>query len=114
MNATKVQNSIDPVSQQPLPPNTTLSQDKTLQGQRNVNIVWEVTQAAIALTITIGVVVVAVHNGLSGTESIQHEFPAVLSNAFFLIVGFYFSRTNHQAIGGVGPKPNLNQEYEGR
>jgi hypothetical protein len=29
-----------------------------------------------------------------------------------LILSFYFSRTNHQAIGGVGPKPN--EPYEGR
>jgi hypothetical protein len=35
-----------------------------------------------------------------------------LVNAFFLIVGFYFSRTNHTAIGGIGSKPE--QRYEGR
>lgn len=28
----------------------------------------------------------------------------VLVNAFFLIVSMYFVRTNHQLIGGVGPK----------
>jgi hypothetical protein len=42
------------------------------------------------------------------------EIPSVLSNAAFLIIGFYFSRTNHQAIGGVGPKANTVQEYRGR
>jgi len=26
----------------------------------------------------------------------------LLSNAFFLVIGFYFGRTNHQRIGGIG------------
>ena len=113
MNDT-IPNSINPVPQPSVAPNTTLQQDKTLAGQRNVNIIWEFTQAIIAIVITVGVVVVSVHNGLTNKGDIISEFPATLSNAFFLIVGFYFSRTNHQAIGGIGPKANVNQEYEGR
>ena len=87
---------------------------KTLKGQRNVNIIWEVTQAIIALIVTVGVVFVAVHNGISASAEIHTEFPPVLANAFFLIVGFYYSRTNHQAIGGMGRKANTDQTYLGR
>ncbi len=52
---------------------------------------------------------VAVYDGIYQNNV---QFPAVLSNALFLIVGFYFSRTNHAAIGGIGPQPNT--PYEGR
>lgn len=100
-------------TQQPsLPPDTTAEEDRTLAGQRRVNIIWEVTQAIIALVVTIGVTIVAVYSAFSQVEPIQ--FPTVLSNAFFLIIGFYFSRVNHQAIGGVGPKADAGQVYRGR
>lgn len=32
--------------------------------------------------------------------------------AFTLVIGFYFSRTNHTQIGGLGKKPE--QKYAGR
>jgi len=72
-------------------------------GQRRVNIIWEVTQASIAFMVTFAMIYCAVYKIMSQE----------LTNAFFLIVGFYFSRTNHQAIGGVGTKP-ASQKYEGR
>lgn len=86
-----------------LPPNTTLQEDTVTKGQRRINLVWEVTQSLIAIGITMAII----YTALSG-RSVQE----IISNAFFLIVGFYFSRTNHQAIGGIGSKPN--QEYIGR
>lgn len=85
-----------------LAPNTTAEEDIVTAGQRRINLVWEVTQSLIAVTITGAVIFLAV-------KSIQSS---EVTNAFFLIIGFYFSRTNHQAIGGVGNKPN--QHYEGR
>ena len=84
------------------PPTTTLAQDKNTAGQRRVNMIWEVTQAGVAMIITLAVVYCSI-------EKIASE---ELKNAFFLIIGFYFSRTNHQAIGGIGDKPE--QDYEGR
>jgi hypothetical protein len=102
---------IENPTQPSLPPTTTHEQDKTLAGQRKVNIIWEVTQATIAVLITLAVVIVGVYDALN---QIVVPAPPILSNAFFLIVGFYFSRTNHQAIGGVGPKSNEGQEYIGR
>lgn len=99
--------STEPVTErrtpeQPLAPRTTTQEDLTTQGQRRINLIWEITQACIAILITAAVVWCAINK----IESV------VLTNAFFLIVGFYFSRTNHAAIGGVGWKPSV--PYEGR
>lgn len=88
--------------QPPMPPTTTLAEDETTAGQRRINLVWELTQAIVALIITVSIVYCAI---------VKVTSPE-LTNAFFLIIGFYFSRTNHQAIGGIGSKPN--QTYEGR
>lgn len=89
-------------TEQSLTPNTTTQQDLTFAGQRKINIIWEGTQAAIAVIVTLALVY----------TSIQQTNASELKNAFFLIVGFYFSRTNHSQIGGVGEKPS--QEYQGR
>jgi len=93
---------VETTNQLPLSPTTTLSQDLTFASQRRVNLVWEITQATIAITITLAIIWAS----LNKTSSQE------LTNAFFLIVGFYFSRTNHTAIGGVGDKPR--QPYKGR
>lgn len=86
-----------------LPPTTTEQEDLVTAGQRNVNLIWESTQALIAITITFAIV------GTAFTDTDSSN----IVNAFFLIIGFYFSRTNHQAIGGVGKKPALGP-YQGR
>lgn len=75
-----------------LPPSTTAQEDLGTAGQRRVNLIWEGTQAAVALLIT-GSTIYAV---LTGRESI------ILGNAFTLIVALYFVRTNHTKTGGVG------------
>lgn len=89
---------------QSVAPKTTVAEDEVLAGQRQISFIWEISQAAIALIITLAVVYTAI------THIVSQE----LTNAFFLIVGFYFSRTNHQAIGGIGLKKNESQEYQGR
>lgn len=88
--------------QLPISPTTTVQQDLVTAGQRNINLIWECTQALISVGVTLAVIYCSVEKVIS-TE---------LSNAFFLIIGFYFSRTNHAAIGGIGPKPQA--EYRGR
>lgn len=95
--------------QLPIPPNTTVQQDLTTAGQRKINMVWEYTQAVISIFVVMANMTVGVVDGLGLTKT---EFPPVLSSALFLVIGFYFSRTNHAAIGGVGWKPQ--QHYEGR
>jgi uncharacterized membrane protein YqgA involved in biofilm formation len=94
--------------QQPLAPTTTEQQDITTAGQRKVNLIWEYTQAIIALIVVIATMIA----GLLTVFKPAAQVPTILSVAFGTVVGFYFSRTNHQAIGGVGPKPQ--QKYEGR
>jgi hypothetical protein len=93
-----------------IPAKTTFQQDLTMAGQRRVNLIWEYTQAVVAVTVVLSNMIVGVYEGL--VPSASHEYPVILSSALFLVIGFYFSRTNHAAIGGVGAKPQ--SEYTGR
>ena len=86
------------------PPDTTAEQDTVTAGQRRINLIWEVTQAIVALAVT----------GAKIYASLQKIDAPALDNSFFLIIGFYFSRTNHSAIGGVGQNPTQKQDYVGR
>lgn len=88
--------------EQSIAPTTTTQQDLVVAGQRRINLIWEYTQATVAILITLAVIICAIFKIISPE----------ITNAFFLIVGFYFSRTNHQAIGGIGEKPI--QDYIGR
>ena len=85
-----------------IPSTTTSEEDLVTKGQRTVNLIWESTQGLIAVSITFAIIFCA-FNEITSPE---------LTNAFFLIIGFYFSRTNHSSVGGVGKK--INQNYEGR
>lgn len=60
-------------------------------GQRKINLLWEVTQAIIALSVTGATIYAA----LTGRDS------RMLENAFVLIIGIYFVRMNHTKTGGV-------------
>lgn len=73
-----------------LPPTTTHQENETKAGQRRVHILWETTQATIAVLITGAVI----YNAINKIES------SVLTNAFFLIVSMYFVRTNHTLTAG--------------
>lgn len=66
----------------------------TTAGQRKINLIWEVTQGTIAVSITWAIIYTEI-NQISSN---------VLQNAFFLIVSMYFVRTNHILTGGVGKK----------
>jgi hypothetical protein len=92
-----------------LPPTTTAEQDLTTAGQRHINVIWEYTQAAIAIMVVLANIVVWIEIALKGLTT---AVPEGLTNALFLVVGFYFARTNHANIGGVGEKPE--QRYIGR
>lgn len=69
-------------------------------GQRHVNLIWEFTQALIALAVTSITLYTA--SKLALLEPAQTAAFLLLSNAFFLVIGFYFGRTNHQRTGGIG------------
>lgn len=96
--------------EQSVAPTTTTQEDLTFAGQRKVNLIWEFTQAGLALVVVASNVSVAIYMVVSRIPFT--EYPPILSHSLFLIVGAYFSRTNHAAIGGVGPKPM--PKYEGR
>lgn len=79
---------------QVLPPTTTHEENVVTSGQRRINLIWEITQALIALSITGSII-------YNASNKINSD---VLTNAFFLIVSMYFVRTNHNLIGGTGQK----------
>jgi len=91
----------------PLAPTTTAQEDLTTAGQRRINLIWEYTQSAIALIVVLVALSAAVLAMWQGKE-----VSAFLSFICGNVVGFYFSRTNHAAIGGVGAKPL--EQYRGR
>jgi len=75
----------------PVPATTTLEEDRRTAGQRQINLTWEFTQAAIALMVVLATVI-------SGFMP-KTENTTILANAFFLVIGFYFGRTNHARKG---------------
>lgn len=78
-----------------LPPTTTAADDRTTAGQRRINIIWEVTQA------TVTIFIVAANIALAFNPVVTPTAQTTLTNAMFVVLGFYYGRTNHQKIGGV-------------
>jgi len=68
--------------------------------QRQVNMTWELTQAAIALSVIWGAVGAAIWMVVSDSTNRLMAF-LFLSNVVSIVIGFYFGRTNHQRVGGV-------------
>jgi hypothetical protein len=95
--------------QPPMPPTTTAQEDITTAGQRRVNLIWEYTQAFIAVIVVAATMGSAMFNVFTKNTM---EIPNIIAAAFGIVVGSYFQRTNHMNVGGVGPKPA--QKYEGR
>lgn len=89
---------------QSLAPTTTAQEDVITAGQRRINLIWEITQSIIAVGIT----------GAAVFGELTHIRSDIIANAFFLVVGVYIQRVNHNRIGGVGAKATDNQKYEGR
>lgn len=85
-----------------LAPTTTAADDKVTEGQRRINLLWESSQSAISLIITLAVVYCQI-------KGINSE---TLNNAFFFVVATYLQRTNHVRKGGVPPA--TNGSYQGR
>lgn len=78
------------------------SEAKRTAGQRTINAIWEVTQATIAIAVTVDTLYVAAQLSLVMAGGKADSAFLLLSNAFFLVIGFYFGRTNHTRMGGVG------------
>lgn len=96
------------------PSTTTVEQDRVTSGQRRVNLLWEATQAFVALAVVLVTLYADTRVALGTFEITTNQLAALmqLNVMMSLVIGFYFSRTNHTAIGGTGSKPS--QEYIGR
>lgn len=94
----------------PLQATTTEQEDMVAAGQRRVNIIWEKTQRIIALTVIVSAISVCMFIVVSSMILKREITPTAVQSAkdlvglALLIVGFYFSRTNHTNTGGVGRK----------
>lgn len=80
-------------------PTTTAAQDLETGGQRHINRIWEYTQAAVAVMVTVATLGIAGTLAVSGKEGSAAFL--LLSNVFFMVMGMYFQRTNHTKQGGV-------------
>jgi len=86
------------------PPKTTSEEDRKSAGQRRVNIIWEGTQAVIAVSVIGTTLFVDGYVAMYGGElaAVQSSALMQLNVMAALVTGFYFGRTNHQRTGGVG------------
>lgn len=80
-------------------PTTTAAGDLVTAGQRRVNLIWESTQATVAVIVTASTLFVA--GRLAVKEGGDQAAFLLLSNVFFMVVSTYFARTNHTKTGGV-------------
>lgn len=80
-------------------PTTTAAEDIIHAGQRRINLIWETTQAVVAVMVTGFTLYVA--SMLALKEKEQTAAFLLLSNAFFVVITAYIQRTNHTKIGGV-------------
>ncbi len=74
---------------------TTEEEDRHTYGQRRINLIWESTQAVMTVLIVIANVFAAFMPVVSPAAE------TTITNALFVVLGFYYGRTNHQKIGGV-------------
>lgn len=81
-------------------PTTTVEENLHTLGQRRINFIWEATQSLIAIAVTGATLYVAAT--LAVHDAGMTAAFLLLSNAFFLVIGFYFGRTNHTRVGGIG------------
>lgn len=87
-------------------PKTTAAEDLVTAGQRTINLIWETTQMRVALSVIWAALLVsavlAVAGKILGTPDLQLAAIVFLFGVANLVTGFYFGRTNHTKVGGVG------------
>lgn len=91
-------------------PTTTAAQDLVTSGQRKINLIWEITQALVAIVVTVSTLYVAAKLALA--EKPETAAFLLLSNAFFVVISTYLTRTNHTKTGGVGAKDDEKRRGE--
>lgn len=77
-----------------LHPTTTAEENIVTAGQRRINLIWEITQAIISLSIT----------AFFLYSKVKEIKSSELDMAFSFVIGLYLQRVNHVKIGGVGYK----------
>jgi hypothetical protein len=80
-------------------PRTTAEQDVVTAGQRKINLLWETTQTIVAVIVTIATLFVSARLALADKPDTAAFL--LLSNAFFVVISTYLTRTNHTKTGGV-------------
>lgn len=91
------------MDQEPLTPTTTTEEDHHRVDQHLINAAWKSTQRLIALSVTwVSLGMAAWLSILGATESVQTAALVFVFGVANLVIGFYFGRTNHQRIGGIG------------
>jgi hypothetical protein len=93
-------------------------------GRRVINLMWETTQKQLALLVVLGFMVAHLFNAMAVSlilvlywrdltknpvalavlVAVLTGSLGAISSMASLIIGFYFSRTNHTRTGGVGPE----------
>lgn len=61
----------------------------------SINLIWERTQSVVALIVVLSNVAYAFVTFFSPANG---HAEALMANAFFLVIGFYFGRTNHARL----------------
>lgn len=103
-----------------LSPTTTHEENTVTKGQRKINLIWETTQSKIALLVvyigmTVNALVIIILIALAFFSRTDKEIStatvaiitgsiAAINLTSGIVIGFYFSRTNHSQIGGIGRK----------
>lgn len=99
-------------SGQTLAPQTTEEQDTVTAGQRKINLIWERTQSVIALLVIIcrlavnsfmilAIMLLAESDVTSNQLAVISVGLQFINLTAGIVIGFYFSRTNHTKVGGV-------------
>jgi len=75
-----------------LPSTTTQEQDNESIQARKLDLLVEITQALLALAMTVATIFLAV-KGITNED---------VSNSFFIIIGFYFGKQLKDGVGKIG------------
>ena len=76
-----------------LPPTTTHEEDLTIRTKRHVSLIWEYTQALIALVVVGATVWAGLH------VQAGKDVPTILSTLSGMVVGSYFQKKMASALG---------------
>lgn len=71
----------------PPPTEPEVAKEKAATRKNTINMLWEYTQAFLAISLTLAAIYVSVRT--------PSDVPQTLENALFVVIGFYFGRTNH-------------------